>query len=385
MPKVSIQLLRVGLLLFNVAALTLLGFVFFGLLDDSPEGTQVRLYDPVDFELKDQAARPVPNQYRDIIRDLYLTAPPIRTAPVKPTTDPALPQLDSGPIGDWEIVGIIYSPEGQRFASIQEKGQTSVLNPGTRGRTINTSRVRGSTRGSSRGSSRSPTSRATSRSSGRTQISNQRVRYLEQGKSFRIDANTYMVVEIQDRPKQVIYEHNGRSYTLRQESKIDPVIHEEGRVLVLRGFSPEELDLLTGRSLGAPGATPSSSIPTDVRGAIRGSDGKELQGTAATRARVGAPARVVKPTSASMTTPNPNARTRRGDIRDPRAERTGRKPAPSAPKLKSGGGAKSPGARVTQTTIESTLGVDIEANPQEAIRRLEELNRAQQPNQPNQR
>jgi hypothetical protein len=40
---------------------------------------------------------------------------------------------------------------------------------------------------------------------------------------------------------------------------------------------------------------------------------------------------------------------------------------------------------VTQTTIESTLGVDIEANPQEAIRRLEELNRAQQPNQPNQR
>jgi len=382
MPKVSIQLLRVGLLLFNVAALTLLGFVFFGLLDDSPEGTQVRLYDPVDFELKDQAARPVPNQYRDIIRDLYITAPPIRTAPVKPTTDPALPQLDSGPIGDWEIVGVIYSPEGQRFASIQEKGQTSVLNPGTRGRTINTSRVRGSTRGSSRGSSRSPTSRATSRSSGRTQISNQRVRYLEQGKSFRIDANTYMVVEIQDRPKQVIYEHNGRSYTLRQESKIDPVIHEEGRVLVLRGFSPEELDLLTGGSLGAPGATPSASIPTDVRGVIRGSDGKELPGTAATRARVATPAGAVRPPASGA---NPNARTRRGDIRDPRAERTGRKPAPSAPKLKSGGGAKSPGARVTQTTIESTLGVDIEANPQEAIRRLEELNRAQQPNQPNQR
>lgn len=384
MPKVSIQLLRGGLLLFNVAALTLLGFVFFGLLDDSPEGTKVRLYDPVDFELKEQAARPVPNQYRDIIRDLYLTPPPIRTAPVKPTTDPALPQLDSGPIGDWEIVGVIYSHEGQRFASIQEKGQTSVLNPGTRGRTINTSRIRGSTR-ASRGSSRSPTSRASSRSSGRTQISNQRVRYLEQGKSFRIDANTYMVVEIQNRPKQVIYEHNGRSYTLRQESKIDPVIHEEGRVLVLRGFSPEELELLTGRSLGAPGATSSSSIPTDVRGAIRGSDGKELQGTAATRARAGTPARVVNPTPASRTTPNPNARTRRGDIRDPRAERTGRKPAPSAPKLKSGGGSKSPGVRVTQTTIESTLGVDIEANPQEAIRRLEELNRAQQPNQPNQR
>ncbi len=384
MPKVSIQLLRAGLLLFNVAALSLLGFVFFGLLDDSPKGTQVRLFNPVDFELKEQAARPVPNQYRDIIRDLYLTAPPVRTAPVKPTTEPGLPQLDSGPIGDWEIVGVIYSPEGQRFASIQEKGQTSVLNPATRGRTINTSRVRGSTRGSSRGSSRSPTSRANSRSSGRTQISNQRVRYLEQGKSFRIDENTYMVIDIQDQPKQVIYDHNGRSYTLRQESKIDPVIHEEGTVLVLRGFSPEELDLLTGGSLAPPGAANSAAIPTDVRGAIRGSDGKELPGTAASRTRAGSPAGAVRsPPSGAI--PNPNARTRRGDIRDPRAERTGRKPAPAAPKLKGGGGAKSPGARVTQTTIDSTLGVDIEANPQEAIRRLEELNRAQQPNQPNQR
>ncbi|MEE2857925.1 MAG: hypothetical protein VX949_11070 [Planctomycetota bacterium] len=384
MPKVSIRLLRVGLLLFNVAALTLLGFVFFGLLDDSPQGTQVRLFNPVDFELKEQAARPVPNQYRDIIRDLYLVAPPVRTAPVKPTTDPVLPQLDSGPIGDWDIVGVIYSPEGQRFASIQEKGQTSVINSATRGRTINTSRVRGSSRGSTRGSSRSPTSRASSRSPGRTQISNQRVRYLEQGKSFRIDENTYMVVDIQDQPKQVIYEHNGRSYTLRQESKIDPVIHEEGNVLVLRGFSPEELDLLTGGSLAPPGASKSASIPTDVRGAIRGSDGKELPGTAASRARGAPPPGAVR-TPAAGATPNPNVRTRRGDIRDPRAERTGRKPAPAAPTMKSGAGAKSPGARVTRTTIESTLGVDIEANPQEAIRRLEELNRAQQPNQPDQR
>jgi len=122
MPKLSIRVIRISILLFNIGALTLLGFVFHDLLLESSEDVQVRLANPKDFELKEQAARPVPNQYRDIISDLYRTPPvpptPIDTKPV----ESALPAADSGPIGDWEIVGVIFSPEGKRFASIQEKG-----------------------------------------------------------------------------------------------------------------------------------------------------------------------------------------------------------------------------------------------------------------------
>ena len=55
-----------------------------------------------------------------------------------------------------------------------------------------------------------------------------------------------MVVEIEDAPKRITYTHNGLRYTLSAENKIDPVLHEEGSVLVLRGFSPEEVELLTG-------------------------------------------------------------------------------------------------------------------------------------------
>jgi hypothetical protein len=308
MPKVSIQLLRSGILLFNISAMTLLGFVMYDLLLESPQDVPVRLVDPQDFELKEQAARPVPNQYREIIGELYRTAPQAPVAQIKPV-ESTLPLLDSGPIGEWEIVGVIYSPEGQRFASIQEKGQTNVLKSSSRsGRPVNTSRVRGR---STRGGGASAINRASSRTSGRSPTSNQRVRYLEQGKEFRIDENSYMVVEIKDQPKQVIYEHNGRSYTLRQESIIDPVIHEEGETLVLRGFSPEELELLTGGQTGASAVGRLSAIPEDVRGSIRGNDGKPMRGTEVPKSPTTRPTGVVPPRGVSPRTPTtkPNSRT----------------------------------------------------------------------------
>ena len=385
MPKVSIQLLRSGILLFNISAMTLLGFVMYDLLLESPQEVQVRLVDPQDFELKEQAARPVPNQYREIIGELYRTPPQAPVAQVKPV-ESTLPLLDSGPIGEWEIVGVIYSPEGQRFASIQEKGQTNVLNTSSRsGRPTTTSRVRGR---STRGGGASPTSRANSRTSSRSQVSNQRVRYLEQGKSFRIDENSYMVVEIQDQPKQVIYEHNGRSYTLRQESIIDPVIHEDGETLVLRGFSPEELELLTGGQMGASAAGRLSAIPQDVRGSIRGNDGKPMRGTEAGKPATTRPTGAVPPRGVSPRTPTTkaNSRTNSRSIVDPRSEQRGRVAPPNKakPKLRGGTSTQTPNSRVGQATLEGTLGVDVESNPQEAIRRLEALQRARQQNQPNQ-
>lgn len=385
MPKVSIQLLRSGILLFNISAMTLLGFVMYDLLLESPQEVQVRLVDPQDFELKEQAARPVPNQYREIIGELYRTPPQAPIAQVKPV-ESTLPMLDSGPIGEWEIVGVIYSPEGQRFASIQEKGQTNVLKSSSRsGRPVNTSRVRGR---STRGGGASAINRASSRTSGRSQVSNQRVRYLEQGKEFRIDENSYMVVEIKDQPKQVIYEHNGRSYTLRQESIIDPVIHEEGETLVLRGFSPEELELLTGGQTGASAVGRLSAIPQDVRGSIRGNDGKPLRGTEAAKPPTTRPTGVAPPRGVSPRTPTPkaNPRTNSRSIGDPRSEQRGRVAPPNKakPKLRGGTSTQTPSSRVGQATLEATLGVDVESNPQEAIRRLEALQRARQQNQPNQ-
>jgi hypothetical protein len=388
MPKVSIQLLRSGILLFNISALTLLGFVMYDLLLESPQEVQVRLVNPQDFELKEQAARPVPNQYREIIGELYRTPPKAPVAQIQPV-ESTLPMLDSGPIGEWEIVGVIYSPLGQRFASIQEKGQTNVLKSSSRGgRTVNTSRVRG--RNPRSGGGASPINRATSRTSSRSQVSNQRVRYLEQGKEFRIDENSYMVVEIQDQPKQVIYEHNGRSYTLRQESIIDPVIHEEGETLVLRGFSPEELELLTGGQAGAGAAGRLNAIPQDVRGSIRGNDGKPIRGTEASKSSPNRPTGVVPPRGASPRTPTTkaaaNPRTNSRGFGDPRSERRGKivPPNQAKPKLRGGTSTQPPTSRVKPTTLEGTLGVDVESNPQEAIRRLQELQRARQQNQPNQ-
>ncbi|MDE0959157.1 MAG: hypothetical protein OSB09_00085 [Planctomycetota bacterium] len=382
MPKVSIQLLRGGILLFNISAMTLLGFVLFDLLLESPQGVKVRLVNPQDFELKEQAARPVPNQYRDIIGELYRSAPQAPVAVVKPV-ESTLPSLDTGPIGEWEIVGVIFSAEGQRFASIQEKGQTNVLKSNSRnGRATTTTRVRGR---APRGGGASPTSRLNNSRTNRSQVSNQRVRYLEQGKEFRIDENRYMVVEIQDQPKQVIYEHNGRSYTLRQESITDPVIHEEGQTLVLRGFSPEEMELLSGSGAGVSAAGRVGAIPGDERGWIRGNDGKEMRGTAASKPPSGGTpprgAATRSPTNKAAVNPRSNNR----NVGDPRSQRRGAQvpPNPVKPKLRGGTSTKTPKPTVRQTTLEGALGVDVESNPQEAIRRLKELQRARQQNQPN--
>ena len=53
MPKLSIRVIRISILLFNIGALTLLGFVFHDLLLESSEDVQVRLANPKDFELKE--------------------------------------------------------------------------------------------------------------------------------------------------------------------------------------------------------------------------------------------------------------------------------------------------------------------------------------------
>lgn len=387
MPKLNIQFLRWGLLALNFGALGFLGFTFYGLFSGSPEAVSVRLADPEDFALRQETARSAGNQYQKIISDLYRIPPPDRTGPVKPTTDTELPLRDGGPIGEWEITGVIVSSAaGQRFATIQEKGQTSVLVPG-RSRTVNTSRVRGST---SRTSTRGRSSRTTSRSS-RAQVSSQRVRLLEKGKSVRIDDNTFMVVEIEDAPKRITYTHNGLRYTLSAENKIDPVLHEEGSVLVLRGFSPEEVELLGGGT-PSPQAPSKLAIPGDVRGSIRGGNGREIPGTEAKTPRTtsAATSATRRPTTGAV---RPGVPSTRGAVR-------GKAAGGTTPTTKSR--AVSPGARVTpglqrrgatrvtdeesRKQVEATLGIDLQADPQGALRRLEELNRARgqggQPQQP---
>ena len=372
MPKLNVRLLRWGLLVLNCGALSLLGFTIYDLFTGSPEAVTVRLVEPEDFVLTPQAVRSTGNQYQKIISDLYRQPPPVQVAPVKPETDPALPLLNSGPIGDWEITGIIVSSAaGQRFATIQEKAQTAVILPGRSTRTVNNSRVRGT---SSRTSSRGRTTRTPSRSS-RAQVSNQRVRLLEQGKKVRIDDNIFTVVEIDDAPRRVLYEHNGLRYTLSAEDKIDPVLHVEGSGLVLRGFSPEEVDLLGGGDARVGIAAPSTAIPGDVRGSIKDQKGKAVPGTeskspAATSAR---------PANGTLRTPGVQRNTRsnvpgRGSRNAvPSADRAvpTRRPTPGVR------GQRTPSTDAeSRKQVEATLGVDLN-DTQGTIRRLEELNRPQ--------
>ncbi len=382
MLKLNVQSMRWGLLALNFGALGFLGFSFYGLFSGSPEAVSVRLANPEDFALREEAARPVGNQYQKIISDLYRIPPPDRTGPVKPTTGSELPLRDGGPIGEWEITGVIVSsPPGQRFATIREKGQTSVIVPGRR--TVNTSRVRGATsRTSTRGRSARPSSRAS-----RAQVSRQRVRLLEKGKTVRIDTNTFMIVEIEDAPTRVTYTHNGLSYTLSAEDKIDSVLHEEGSVIVLRGFSPEEVELFNG---GAPRlSTPTNpTIPGDVRGSIKNQNGRAVPGTgaktrspasAATSARPGTAAGAVR---AGVPSTRGTVRGRQGGTVSP----AGKGVSPGAkmtPGLR-GNGASSTTDAQSRKQLEATLGIDLEADPQGALRRLEELNRQRQGGQPQQ-
>ncbi|MGE4602848.1 MAG: hypothetical protein AAEJ65_08085 [Planctomycetota bacterium] len=383
MLKLNIQSMRWGLLALNFGALGFLGFSFYGLFSGSPDAVSVRLANPEDFALREEAARPVGNQYQKIISDLYRIPPPDRTGPVKPTTGSELPIRDGGPIGEWEITGVIVSsPPGQRFATIREKGQTSVIVPGRR--TVNTSRVRGAT---SRTSTRGRSARPTSSRSSRAQVSRQRVRLLEKGKTVRIDANTFMVVEIEDSPKRVTYTHNGLSYTLSAEDRIDPVLHEEGSALVLRGFSPEEIELLNGGNPILQGSN-NSVIPGDVRGTIKNQNGKAVPGTGAKRQ---ATTSALRPGTAAGAV-RPGVPSTRGAVRG----RQGGTVSPAGKKV-SPGVKSTPGLRGTAASsdtdaqsrkqVEATLGIDLEADPQGALRRLEELNRqgqqgGSQPQQP---
>lgn len=371
MMKMNINLLRWGLLALNCAAIGLLGFAFYDLFTGSPEAVSVRLVDAKDYELPPQTYRPTGNQYQKIISDLYRQPPPVRTAPVKPETDPNMPLLNGGPIGEWEITGIIVSSaEGNRFATIREKGQTSVIVPGRTTRRVSSSRVRGS---SSRTSSRGRTTRS---SSSRAPVSNQRVRLLEQGKSARIDENIFMVLEIDDSPRRVLYEHNGQRYTLSAEEKTDPVLQQDGSVMVLRGFSPEEVELLGGAT-GRPGVRAASpAIPTDVRGTIKDQQGKAVSGTEAKNPA----ATSGRPTNGSLRTPglqqqNPANRSQlrgRGGRGLPGADRT-----PPAKKPASGVRGRTSGSdEESRKQVEATLGIDLN-DSQGTIRRLEELNRAQ--------
>ncbi len=367
--KMNINLLRWGLLVLNFAAIGLLGFAFYDLFTGSPEAVSVRLVDAKDYELPPQTYRPTGNQYQKIISDLYRQPPPVRTAPVKPETDPDMPLLNGGPIGEWEITGIIVSSaEGNRFATIREKGQTSVIVPGRSTRTVSSSRVRGSSRTSSRGR----TTRTPSRSS-RAPVSNQRVRLLEQGKSARIDENIFMVLEIDDSPSRVLYEHNGQRYTLSAEEKTDLVLQQDGSVTVLRGFSPEEVELLGGATARPGVGAASPAIPTDVRGTIKDQQGKAVSGTEAKNPA----ATSGRPTNGSLRTPGLQQQNRsqlrgRGGRGLPGADRTppAKKPATGIQGRTSGSDEES------RKRVEATLGIDLN-DSQGTIRRLEELNRAQ--------
>ncbi|MGE4618768.1 MAG: hypothetical protein AAEJ04_03050 [Planctomycetota bacterium] len=376
MPKLNINLLRGGLLLLNIGALCLLTFTFYDLYSGAPEAVSVRLADPEDFSLREEVARPVNNQYQKIIADLYRKPPVVRTEPVQPAVDPNLPLLEGGPIGEWEITGVIVSSaDGQRFATITEKGQTAVITSSrssrTPSRTVNTTRVRGA---SSRTSTRGRTTRPSSRST-RAPVSNQRVRLLEQGKTFRIDENVLTVVEIDDQPKKVVYEQDGRRYTLSAADKIDPIIQEDGSALVLRGYSPEEILLLGGGTPVTPAST-NLAIPGDQRGSIRNRSGQPVPGTEAKNPT---------PTAGGVSPGRPVPTTKSGSgVKQTRGAIPGRGGRGGPTKDRAVPSKKpTPGLRGTPTTggdsrkqIEATLGIDLN-DGQGAIRRLEELNRAQ--------
>jgi hypothetical protein len=372
MPKLNINLLRGGLLLLNLGALSLLTFTFYDLYSGSPEAVSVRLADPEDFSLREEVARPVNNQYQKIIADLYRKPPVVRTQPVQPAVDPNLPQLEGGPIGEWEITGVIVSSaNGQRFATITEKGQTAVITGPRSSRSVNTTRVRGA---SSRTSTRGRTTRPSSRST-RAPVSNQRVRLLEQGKTIQIDENVLTVLEIDIQPKKVVYEQDGRRYTLSAVDKIDPIIHEEGSGLVLRGFSPEEVLLLGGGQAGVQ--TPKTlAIPGDQRGSIRDRAGQQVPGTEAKKTPPAAGG--VSPQRAVPTArPGAGSNATRGAIpgRGGRGLPTKGRTVPTKKPTAGIKGAAQIGGD-SRKQIEATLGIDFN-DGQGALRRLEELNRAQ--------
>ena len=379
--KFNIGLIRGGLTLFNLTGLALLTYALlnmFGMVEEDQK--TIRLADPEDYAMPADAPRPVSNRYTSVIRDLYRKKPAPPVVPVQAQTEPELPVLDGGPLRDWSITGVILSEEGRKFATLQEKSANPVGTNVTGRRTATSSRLRGT---SSRTSSRATSSRGRTSSRSRTPSrlpaqSQSRTRYIEQGKQFRVDENTYEVVDITHTPKQVTYRHNGRSYTLQTEDVLDPVIDEVDGGLVLRGFSPEELEALglDGNQLPGRGAQQPTGIPTDSRGTIKNGKGQDVSaGKSGGSAKPG--------TTAGQNPsgrPNPQARPQpanRSGLGTPQNQRgRGQQVRPST--RGNGLSTETKEQKQSRKQLEATLGIDLEKDPAGAIRQLEGLNRKQQ-------
>lgn len=379
--KFNIGLIRGGLTLFNLVGLALLTYALlnmFGMMEEDKK--TIRLADPGDFAMPADTPRPVSNRYTSVIRDLYRTKPAPPVAPIQTQKEPELPVLDGGPLRDWRITGVILSEEGRKFATLQEKSANPVGTNVTGRRTSTSSRLRGT---SGRTTSRTTSSRARTSSRSRTPSrlptqSQSRMRYIEQGKQFRVDENTYEVVDISHTPKQVTYRHNGKSYTLQTEDILDPVINEVDGGLVLKGYSPEELEALGlgGSQIPGRGAQQPAGIPTDSRGAIKNGKGQDVSGgKAGSETKPGTTAGQNTPGRANpQTRPQPASRSRLGNTQNQRTNGQQVRPSTRGNGLSS----ETKEQKQSRKQLEATLGIDLEKDPAGAIRQLEGLNKRDQ-------
>ncbi len=366
--KINISLIRGGLTIFNIAGLALLTYALLNMFGMTEENRKtIRLVDPEDFSMPADTPRAVPNRYQNVIRDLYRTKPVPRVEPVQTQTEPELPVLDGGPLRDWKITGVILSDEGRKFATIQENSANPVGASVAGRRTTTSSRLRGT---SGRTSSRSTSARGrtSSRSRAPSRLpaqSQSRVRYIEQGQMFRVDENTYEVVGIAHTPKQVTYRHNGRSYTLQTEDVLDPVISEIDGGLVLKGFSPEELEALGlgGGQVPGRGSQTPQAIPTDSRGAIKNGKGQDVSGSADSSAK----GQVNPNRTPVQTRPQPTRSRLGGNSQGQRGQQV--RPSNRGSGLSNETSAQ----KQSRKQLEATLGIDLEKNPEGAIRQLEAL------------
>ena len=166
------------------------------------------------------------------------------------------------------------------------------------------------------------------------------------------------------------YKHNGRTYTLKTESIIDPVINETENGLVLRGFTPEEVEAY-GLNAGLPGGrqqpTTNVGIPADTRGVIKNGKGEvvptDRKGAGSTPA--GAPAtsnRTVNRSGVSATAKSSSGRTVKNTNKGT---------------IRGGIDNETPDQKASRKQLEATLGIDLQKNPEGAIRQLEGLQRNQ--------
>ena len=377
--KFNIGLIRGGLTLFNLTGLALLTYALlnmFGMIEEDQK--TIRLADPADYAMPADAPRPVSNRYTSVIRDLYRKKPAPPVAPVQAQTEPELPVLDGGPLRDWSITGVILSEEGRKFATLQEKSANPVGTNVAGRRTATSSRLRGT---SGRTSSRTTSSRGRTSSRSRTPSrlpaqSQSRTRYIEQGKQFRVDENTYEVVDITHTPKQVTYRHNGRSYTLQTADVLDPVIDEVDGGLVLRGFSPEELEALGlgGNQIPGRGAQQPTGIPTDSRGAIKNGKGQDVSAGKSGTAKPGTTGQNPPGRPNPQARPQPASRSGLGTPQNQRGR--GQQVRPST--RGNGLSTETKEQKQSRKQLEATLGIDLEKDPEGAIRQLEGLNKRQQ-------